>query len=48
MAEAKSVPMLTKEEIKLQYPLHLSVWSNDFDGLKATLDSNSFQVIMIL
>lgn len=40
MAEASSQPRITIEDIKRQYPLHLLVWENDYDGLKKELGNN--------
>lgn len=40
MAEAPCQPRITIEEIRKQYPLHLLVWENDYDGLKKELENN--------
>lgn len=44
MAQASAPNLLTIEEIKQQYPLHLCVWNNDLEGLKEKLDGQIEQV----
>lgn len=44
MAQALGTNLLSVEEIKKQYPIHLCVWNNDYDSLKEILNASVTQV----
>ncbi|RZF44407.1 hypothetical protein LSTR_LSTR010036 [Laodelphax striatellus] len=39
MAEATTPTRITLEDIRKQYPLHLLVWNNDYEGLKKEFEN---------